>query len=359
MTSPTRPRLRSHVAALLVASIALGANECAVLMGPIVGVVSPADGAELTHMPTSIDLEILVKADPETLVVRLNSQDISQLFTVDPPNGSHRPAWADFVWGAGLVLPGTNVLEAEVRMHGLLYTTQVSFEMQGDPYPDAVTSTVIGASGGFNQAFLPGVVLGPPAGSGLYAGGLDVFSLGLNGEIVLEFSDNVIVDGPGVDFTVFENSFFEEGLFEVLVNLFSEAATVSVSQDGTTWFAFACADDATDHPYYPGCAGVYPTLANGETDTRHPSVPTTAPPIESFIGQAKPNIPVPEGSGGDSYDLASAGLVWARYVKIEAADQVVGPFGPDNAGFDLDAVAAVNSAPATDANMNGIPDAVE
>ena len=53
------------------------------------------------------------------------------------------------------------------------------------------------------------------------------------------------------------------------------------------------------------------------------------------------------------------GLGWARYVRIEAADHVSGPFGPDNAGFDLDAVSAVNSLPATDANGNGIPDAVE
>ena len=79
----------------------------------------------------------------------------------------------------------------------------------------------------------------------------------------------------------------------------------------------------------------------------------------SFIGQVKGAIPVPYGSGGDSFDLADVGLGWARYVRIEAADHVNGPFGPDNAGFDLDAMVAVNSAPATDADQNGVPDAVE
>ena len=52
----------------------------------------------------------------------------------------------------------------------------VSFEMEGDPYADAVVSTLVGTNGGFNQAALPDVVLGPPSGSGLFAGSLDVFS---------------------------------------------------------------------------------------------------------------------------------------------------------------------------------------
>ena len=42
-----------------------------------------------------------------------------------------------------------------------------------------------------------------------------------------------------------------------------------------------------------------------------------------------------------------------------ATHLVVGVVGPNNAGFDVDAVAAVNSAAATDEDENGIPDAVE
>lgn len=354
-----RPPLRAFVLLLLASSVGLLGDDCSQAMGPIVAIETPGEGASLTRAPVDVELSILVHADPQSLVVRLNGVDISDRFTVEAPTGSHRPVWAEDVWGASLVLAGSNLLEAEVAMHGLLYTDQVSFTTEGDPYADAVDSYVVGTNGGFNLSLMPGVVLGPPTGSGLYGGTLGVFSLGLLGEIVLEFTDNVIVDGPGYDFTVFENPFFSTGLFEVIDDLFSEAGAVSVSQDGTTWYSFACDDLVGDHPYYPGCAGVYPVLADGETDDRHPSVPTLAPAIESFIGQQKPNVPVPDGSGGDSYDLADIGLGWARYVKIEASDHVVGPFGPDNAGFDLDAAAAVNSAPATDANMNGIPDAVE
>ena len=68
-----------------------------------------------------------------------------------------------------------------------------------------------------------------------------MLSLGLTGEIVVEFSDNLIVDGPGVDFTVFENPFFGTGVFDILDELFSEPGQVSVSQDGVVWHAFPCA----------------------------------------------------------------------------------------------------------------------
>ncbi len=71
------------------------------------------------------------------------------------------------------------------------------------------------------------------------------------------------------------------------------------------------------------------------------------------------SLPVVGGAGGDAFDLSDVGLSWARYVRIEAAGFIDGPDGPDNAGFDLDALAAVHSVPATDADENGIPDAVE
>jgi hypothetical protein len=345
------------IALACVLPLALGAYQCP-LVPPEIRFLAPQEGAALTLMPLDIELDYFVRADPQSLSVHLNGADISELFDLEPGN-PRVVARADFVWNSGFVLPGSNLLEASILLDGLLRTASVGFTTEGDPYADAVDSYLIGTSGGFNQAALPDVVLGPPTGSGLFAGTLGVFSLGLLGEIVLEFDDNVVVDGPGVDLTVFENAFFGTGLFEIVDVLFSEPGTVSVSQDGVNWFSFACADALADAPYYPGCAGVYPVLADGESDDRHPAVPTSAPPITSFIGQVKSAIPVPEGSGGDSFDLADVGLTWARYVRIEAADHVNGPFGPDNAGFDLDAVTAVNSAPATDANDNGIPDAVE
>jgi hypothetical protein len=335
--------------------LALGQSLAQPSAAQVVQLLSPAAGASLTHMPLSVALDFDSAANPSSLLVTLNGSDITSRFAIGSPVGSRTPASAEFVWGAAFVLAGTNLLEAEVELGGVPHSSQVSFGMVGDPYPDAVTSSVIGTNGGFNQAALPAVVLGPPAGSGLFGGSLDAFSLGLEGEIVLVFTDNVIVDGPGDDLSVFENPFFTTGLFEIIDDLFSEAATVSVSQDGSNWSSFACANEVGDHPFYPGCAGVYPALANGETDDRHPSVPTEIPPIESFIGQAKPNVVVPDGSGGDSFDLADVGLAWARYVRIEAADHVVGPFGPDNAGFDLDAVAAINSAPGPPPSVPALP----
>ena len=55
----------------------------------------------------------------------------------------------------------------------------------------------------------------------------------------------------------------------------------------------------------------------------------------------------------------TVGLAWARFVRVESAPFVDGPSGSGTAAFDLEAVAAVNSVPATDENENGIPDAVE
>jgi len=134
---------------------------------------------------------------------------------------------------------------------------------------------------------------------------------------------------------------------------------VSVSQDGVTWSTFPCALVSGEAPYHPGCAGIYPVLANGnDPGTPHASIPSDVP-IQNLIGQNALTLPAPPGSGGDSFDLADVGLAWARYVRIEAASFVGGPVGADNAGFDVDAVAAVRSAPATDANSNGVPDAVE
>jgi hypothetical protein len=349
---------RCCVVLLGAAPFALGNPQC-FPMPEEIRLLAPAAGASLTRMPLTLELDFASRADPETLFVALNGIDVTSLFTLEPPANGRVLAFADFVWSSALVLEGTNLLEAEIELDGLLHTASAGFTTEGDPYADAVTHLAIGSAGGFNQAFLPDVVLGPPTGSGLFGGSLGVFSLGLEGEIVLAFTDNVIVDGPGVDFTVFENPFFGTGLFEVIDVLFSEAGAVSVSQDGSTWFDFPCAMTSGDAPGYAGCAGVYPVLANGETDARHPSVPTFEPPALDFLGQIKSQVTLPAGSGGDSFDLADVGLDWARYVRIRAADHVNAPTSADNAGFDLDAVTAVNSVPATDANGNGTPDALE
>jgi hypothetical protein len=162
---------------------------------------------------------------------------------------------------------------------------------------------------------MPCVAEGPPHGLGTMQGSLDVVSLGLDGEIVLGFAPNAIVDGPGVDFIVFENAFYVGGDPNVV---YADPGEVSVSDDGTTWVAFPC-PDADWKAAGRQCAGVHPVIASAEIGVS-PFDPTVA--------------------GGDQYDLADVGVTHARYVKIKSR----GPgMAAPTAGFDLDAIAIVHA----------------
>jgi hypothetical protein len=343
---------RLCVLLILTPLLALGCDEV-----PAIAWRSPAASASVTWMPLDLVLDFVDVADPRTLEITLNGNDVRDLFTLDAPLGGRVTAHASDVWGPGLVAPGANVLHASFFMGGLTYAHDISFTTVGDPYADEVTAFAPGANAGFGQSGLPGRVLGPPLGGGAFAGGLDVVSLGVGGRIDLAFRNNVVANGPGPDFTVFENAFLQIGAFQTTAAPFAEPGRVSVSQDGVSWHAFPCA--ITSPPYYPGCAGVYPVLSNANNvATPHASVRTTVP-IESLVGSSLFSFVLPSGAGGDSFDLSTVGLAWARYVRIEASPAATGPEGTDNARFDLDAVSAVNAVPATDANGNGIPDAVE
>jgi len=205
-------------------------------------------------------------------------------------------------------------------------------------FADRVVAYQIGTGGGAGLDKMPGIVLGPPHGGGAFQGSADTFSLGLGGFIILEFTDGWIVDGPGADFTVFENPFLIEGL--VTYPPFAEPGTVSVSADGTEWHTFPCHLDAP--PYYPGCAGVYPVFANADDPAApSPFVPCTAP-IQALVGVPVSTFSPPACSGGDSFDLADLGLPAARFVRIDASQLEPGLGG--TAGFDLDAMAAIHFA---------------
>ncbi|MCI0347432.1 MAG: thrombospondin type 3 repeat-containing protein, partial [Chloroflexi bacterium] len=227
---------------------------------------------------------------------------------------------------------------------------------RADPYLDAVVSWQIGTGGGGRAADLPGVVLGPPRGSGPFTGSLDTFSLGLGGQIVVEFRDNVVHDGPGPDFTVFENAFLVSGL--TTLPPFAEPSTVSVSADGVTWATFPCASDQP--PFYPGCAGVYPVFANADDPgAPSPLVPSAAP-IASLVDQDIDTFVPPLGSGGDPFDLAAVGMTAIRFVRIDAGQSIFG--SQQLAGFDLDAAAGVHSldtAGLPDGDGDGIVDAAD
>jgi hypothetical protein len=189
-----------------------------------------------------------------------------------------------------------------------------------EPCADAVIGYVAGTNGGFQQDLLPDIVLGPPFGAGTAEQSLDVASLGDGGSITLAFEDNEIVDGPGVDFTVFENAFGG-----VTQPVFIEVGVVSVSADGATFFEMP-----HDPNTFAGLAGVTPVFSHPDNgiDPRDPSV-----------------------AGGDSFDLAAVGLATARFVRIDDPGAAIHDPGNDfptpglgKSGFDLDAVVAVHSA---------------
>ncbi len=183
------------------------------------------------------------------------------------------------------------------------------------PFASEVISFVEGEGAGFGRADFPEVVLGPPPESTTpLVGSIDVLSLGTGGEIVLGFEERVVVDGPGADFIVFENAFWASG---DPAQVFEELGEVSVSQDGETWFSFACDTQSVDPGVWPGCAGWNATM----TFAWSPDVPLN-----------------PDATGGDPFDLAELGLSWIRYIRIR--DRTAGG-PPPSAGFDLDAVGLV------------------
>jgi hypothetical protein len=188
---------------------------------------------------------------------------------------------------------------------------QVVCASENDPFADRVVSFKPGQDAGFGQDGYPDIVLGPPVGFGAGMGSLDVLSLGDRGEIVLEFKDIGVVDGPGVDLLVFENPF----------GTFAETGSVSVSEDGQAWHEFPC-DAANRAGGFPGCAGVKPVFSSPD----------------SGLSPTDPSV-----AGGDGFDLATLGVARARFVRIR--DTGTNSYGFTSGGFDLDAVAVVNGSP--------------
>lgn len=241
-------------------------------------------------------------------------------------------------------------------LHLLACTAAVSFlgaAAVAGPFPDRVAEFHPGTDAGFGQADFPQNILGPPNGntdtSQPQESESELLSLGNGGWITLEYTNTKIVDGPGPDFIVFENVFVPLSSPDIW---FIEAATVAVSQDGDNFTTFTFnfipySDKSVGHPdQYIGFAGVHPTLSN-PTNGISPTDPTVA--------------------GGDAFDLADVGLSWVRFIRIRdtglpgTATQTVDSDGdvvddPGNgqsrivpgtgkSGFDLDAVAAVHTAP--------------
>ena len=189
-----------------------------------------------------------------------------------------------------------------------------------DRFVTGVVSFSPGACSGFGAAEVPRIVQGPPVGGGATAGSTDVVSLGVGGTIVLSFAPNAIVDGPGVDFVVFENAFYIGGNPN---DIYAEPAEVSVSDDGTTWQVYPCT--ATQAPY-GACAGWHPVLSSPGSGISPVDYPAC---------------------GGDGFDLADLGITHARYVRIRDMGSETCSSDPskqtNTLGFDLDGMAILNA----------------
>ncbi|MEL6428135.1 MAG: hypothetical protein AAFU73_13590 [Planctomycetota bacterium] len=201
----------------------------------------------------------------------------------------------------------------------------------------------------FNQGtgsgiFSTGNILGGPRGGGFSGGSLDVLTLGTGGDVTLGF-DVTITDGPGADFTVFENGFaFSTGVF-------AEVAFVEVSTDGTTFARFPTRYFGDPGPLpafgtvkfagFEGLAGGLPGIANVDNNSISPFDPVV--------------------SGGEAFDLAElenvpevvsgavdpAEIHFVRLVDMVAGTETdsVGNLIWDNGGpagnADIDAVAVI------------------
>jgi hypothetical protein len=174
---------------------------------------------------------------------------------------------------------------------------------ENNSWADSVVAFFPGEGAGFGQNFFPDNVLGPPDPDptlDIYNASnkpQEILSLGHGGEIILEFTDEYILDGHGPDFAVYENVFIS--LFDN--QPFIEAAYVSVSTNGQDWVTFSW-----DTTTFSGFAGLTPT------------------PL-----------------GGDQFDLADVDLQYARFVKITDIGDLKKE-GLYNGDFDLDAIVVLN-----------------
>ncbi|MDX2166721.1 MAG: hypothetical protein SF182_06645 [Deltaproteobacteria bacterium] len=190
-----------------------------------------------------------------------------------------------------------------------------------DPFADAVAAYTPGVNGGFGDDLLPDVLLGPPQGAGEVQGSFDVLALGIGGSVTLRFDLPVICDGPGADFTVFENAFHSGSPSGPL---FTEYTYVAVSQDGEHFVELPY--DAATGIGLAGRTEVFSNSDNG-IDPLDPSV-----------------------SGGDQFDLAGTGFAWVAYVRVTDVGGAIRDFGDlaqftisPNAGADIDAMAALHA----------------
>ncbi len=217
-----------------------------------------------------------------------------------------------------------------------------------DCFADRIVSLVIGTVSAppATDTWEPGIVLGPPGNATPTTGSLSVMSLGHGGQITLEFTDNEIVDGPGPDFIAFENPFFCTAVPLTAsdpYSVFAEPGLVEASDDGVDFRMFPydatalsqvttlCTDKSLLQRLI-GLMGITPSFTGNYTIPDDPLV---------FDPAAPGGV---SGHGGDAFDLATVGLVRARFVRITDPNLPIGIPGASE-GLDLDSVVALHSRP--------------
>jgi hypothetical protein len=274
-----------------------------------------------------------VKSNPFDLVITDEAEGAVAWVTLQ---GSHQVARISLASGAVLsLLPEAPASDGGARERGV----RDSGPPDARACPEAglppvvgigaVVQLTIGDSGGSGKDKLPGIIQGGPGGGSTD----DVLSLGKGGQIIVDFGDYDIVDGPGPDFIVFENPFLISPY-----NPFAEPAIVGVSDtdsEASSFVDFPCDLGATQGdpakqlwPYpasaaaqsTPGCAGVRPVLASAQ----------------QCVSASDPAV-----AGGDAFDLSTLGLKQARYLRLRDA-KLSSVGGSGTAGFDLDAVVLIH-----------------
>lgn len=200
----------------------------------------------------------------------------------------------------------------------------------------------------------PSLALGGPRGGGSDSASIDTYNLGNGGSITLGFNDGdthrVIFNGPGNDFVVSENAFYQN---DDPHKSFAEFMFVEVSTNGSDFARFpvysstlaAVGPFGTIDPDKTYCiAGVHPVYANVDDNTIDPFDPAVA--------------------GGDAFDLnklvnnplVTGGQVDLSHIHYVRLIDIVGdgssfdaygrpifdPTGPGIGGADVDSVAVVN-----------------
>jgi len=233
-------------------------------------------------------------------------------------------------------------------------------ELSAQPVTDCFADRVVSLRAGFVSAppafntWQTGILFGPPGAATPTTGSLSVVSLGRGGEIVLEFTDNVIVDGPGPDFIVFENAFFCSAVPISATDpwsVFAEPGIIAVSDDGVEFRTFpydtaalssvvSQCSDRTLLARLGGLIGITPSFTGNYTVPDDPLV---------FDPAAPGGV---SGHGGDAFDLAAVGLATARFMRITDPDLGISLAGASE-GLDLDGAVAIHSRPAP---LSGRPD---